>query len=185
MNDRHQETLADIHQSEFGGPASSKERKILHFSSGETLEVEDSEEEEEEEEEEQSSDRSPFKEPAERTRFSFKAMALLVGRISLLTCDFLGARLAGALGLNAAKYQYAIDQHYRDHKTTSNRGEGDLVKGQAEMTHLTPGLDGNHYGATGDSSCASEPTESCGEKHLERKEGRHNRGYEADQHHLK
>lgn len=33
-----------------------------------------------------------------------------------LACDFLGERLAGALGLKAAKYQYAIDQYDRDHK---------------------------------------------------------------------
>ena len=35
-------------------------------------------------------------------------------------CDFLGGRLAGALGLNAAKYQYAIDQYHRDLKVMSN-----------------------------------------------------------------
>lgn len=84
-----------------------------------------------------------------QTRFSFKNVAILVGRISLLgmsqlnikhksitltnltksislsfhvilfhilACDFLGERLAGALGLNAAKYQYAIDQYQHDHK---------------------------------------------------------------------
>lgn len=31
-------------------------------------------------------------------------------------CDFLGERLAGALGLSAAKYQYAIDRYQHDHK---------------------------------------------------------------------
>lgn len=33
-----------------------------------------------------------------------------------LACDFLGKNLAGVLGLDAAKYQYAIDQHQRNHK---------------------------------------------------------------------
>lgn len=33
-----------------------------------------------------------------------------------LACDFLGERLAVALGLKAAKYQYAIDQYHREHK---------------------------------------------------------------------
>ncbi|XP_034383602.1 protein FAM177A1 isoform X1 [Cyclopterus lumpus] len=113
MNDSHQEPSPDERETGFGSPAlSNQRRRIIHFSSGETLE----QEEEEEEEEEPSSNRPPFSEPAERTRMSFKNVALLVGRISLLTCDFLGERLAGALGLNAAKYQYAIDQHHRNHK---------------------------------------------------------------------
>lgn len=36
-------------------------------------------------------------------------------------CDFLGETLAGILGLNAAKYQYAIDQYHRDHKVKLRR----------------------------------------------------------------
>lgn len=184
MTDSHQETSADIQETEFGGTSLSKKKKIIHFSSGETLEVQDSEEEEEEDE--QSSKRAPFREPAERTRFSFKNVALLVGRISLMTCDFLGERLAGALGLNAAKYQYAIDQYQRDHKsqTTSSRATDGLEGGQAETIHLSPGLDGSHYGATGDVSCPVDPQESCEEKHVWRK-GRHNRGYQADEDQLK
>lgn len=33
-----------------------------------------------------------------------------------LACDFLGKKLAGVLGLDAAKYQYAIDQYQSKHK---------------------------------------------------------------------
>lgn len=33
-----------------------------------------------------------------------------------LACDFLGKRLAGLLGLDAAKYQYAIDQYHLKNK---------------------------------------------------------------------
>lgn len=33
-----------------------------------------------------------------------------------LACDFLGKKLAGVLGLDAAKYQYAIDQYQQNHK---------------------------------------------------------------------
>ncbi|XP_070782148.1 protein FAM177A1 isoform X2 [Enoplosus armatus] len=180
MNDSHQETSLDIQETEFGDPAVSKQRRIIHFSSGETLEEEDSEEEEE-----QSPNRPPFREPAERTKFSFRNVAILVGRISLLTCDFLGERLAGALGLNAAKYQYAIDQHHRDHKTTSSQATDNVMKGQAEMIHLSPGLDGSHYGATGDVRCPADSQESCDEKHMDRNsEGCHNGGYQADEDYL-
>ncbi|KAM6905840.1 uncharacterized protein PEZ65_017171 isoform 2-T2 [Lycodopsis pacificus] len=177
MNDSHQEPSADVQETEFGSPARSKQRRIIHFSSGETLEQKDSEEEEEEE---QSSNRPPFGEP-ERTRLSFKNVASLVGRIALLTCDFLGERLAGALGMNAAKYQYAIDQHHRDHKTTSSQATDNLVEGQAETVHLYPGPeDRSHYGATGEARCPADSQASCYEKRMDRSEGRHNRAYQED-----
>ncbi|XP_044024255.1 protein FAM177A1 isoform X2 [Siniperca chuatsi] len=180
MNNSEEETSLDIHETEFGNPAVSKQRRIIHFSSGETLEEEDSEEDEE-----PSSNRPPFREPAEKTRFSFKNVAILVGRISLLTCDFLGERLAGALGLNAAKYQYAIDQHHRDHKKTNSQTTNDLMKGQAETIHLSPERNGSHYGATGGVRCPTDSRKSCDEKHKDRNsEGYHNRGYQVDEDYL-
>ncbi|XP_018550262.1 protein FAM177A1 [Lates calcarifer] len=123
MNNSHQEVI-DTQETDFGGPTLSKQKRIIHFSSGETLEEEDSEEEEE-----QPSNRTPFREPTQRARFSFRNVAILVGRISLLTCDFLGERLAGVLGLNAAKYQYAIDQYQSDHKKTSSQATDGLIGG--------------------------------------------------------
>lgn len=183
MNDSHQETSSDIQETEFGGPTVSKQKRIIYFSSGETLEVEE-EEDSEEEEEEQSSDRPPFREPTDRPGLSFKNVAILVARISLLTCDFLGGRLAGALGLNAAKYQYAIDQHHRDLKRKSSQTAEDLREGQAETLHLSRGLDGRHYGATGDLRRPLDSQESCDEKHTDRNAGCHNRGYQADEDYL-
>nr|XP_046228193.1 protein FAM177A1 [Scatophagus argus] len=173
MNNSEQETSLEIEETQFGDPAVSKQTRIIHFSSGETLEEEDSEEEEE-----QSSDR-PFREPAQKTRFSFKNVVILVGRISLLTCDFLGQRLAGALGLNAAKYQYAIDQHHRDHKTRREATD-DLREEHAEAIHLSPELR-SQYGATGDVRSPVDSQNSCAEKHMDRREGCHNRGYQADE----
>ncbi|XP_070843438.1 protein FAM177B [Chaetodon trifascialis] len=179
MNSSHQETSPDIQETELESPAVSKRRRIIHFSSGETLE-----EEESEEEEEPSSDIRQSGGPAERTRFSFKNVAIFIGRISLLTCDFLGERLAGALGLNAAKYQYAIDQHHRDHKTTGSKTTDNLREGRAEMIQLSPGAEQSHYGATGDVRCLVESQKSCDEKQTNRNEGCHNRGYQADEDYL-
>ncbi|XP_017287875.1 protein FAM177A1 [Kryptolebias marmoratus] len=161
MSGAHQET-EEVHETEFGGPPLRK----LHFSSGETLEMDDSEGEEEEE---RPSHRTPFREPKDKTRLSFKDVAIRLGRISLMVCDFLGERLAGALGLNAAKYQYAIDQYNWEHKR------------QAEARHHSPGLDGSRYGATGDVSSPPEPQERRDEKPTERREGRPNRGYQPDE----
>ncbi|KAL3980073.1 KRAB domain-containing zinc finger protein [Sarotherodon galilaeus] len=176
----NQETSADTTETNFGGPALPKERKVIHFSSGETLVVEDSEEEEEE-----TSNKTPFEEPKQKTLLSFKNVAILVGRFSLLACDFLGERLAGALGLSAAKYQYAIDRYQRDHKTTNSRAPDDLKMGQTETVTLSPRSDGSQYGATGDVSCPANPQESSDEKHTAGKEGCHNKGYQADEEHLK
>uniref|UniRef100_A0A8P4K1K0 Uncharacterized protein n=1 Tax=Dicentrarchus labrax TaxID=13489 RepID=A0A8P4K1K0_DICLA len=156
-------------KTEFGGPDVSKQRRVIHFSSGETLEEDDSAEEEE-----QPSNRPPFKEAAERVGH------FTVSLFPKLACDFLGERLAGALGLNAAKYQYAIDQYHRDHKTTSSQAKDDLREGQAETIRLSPGLDGSHYGAAGDVRCSADSRESCDQKHVDRNEGCHNRGYQAD-----
>ncbi|KAI3364068.1 hypothetical protein L3Q82_010897 [Scortum barcoo] len=183
MNNGHQETCVicqtplDIQETDFGGPVVSKQRRIIHFSSGETLE------EDSEEEDEQSLNRPPLRASAERTRFfrSFKNVATLVGRKSLLTCDFLGERLAGVLGLNTPRYQYAIDQYHRDHKTTSSQASEDLAAGQAETMHLSAGPDGSNYGAIGGVRCPANSQESCDEKHMDRNaEGYHNRGYQAD-----
>lgn len=57
--------VMDIQETQFEDPAPSKQKRIIHFSSGEILELEDSEEEEEEE---QSSSTPPFTEPTERVR---------------------------------------------------------------------------------------------------------------------
>uniref|UniRef100_A0A3B4U039 Uncharacterized protein n=1 Tax=Seriola dumerili TaxID=41447 RepID=A0A3B4U039_SERDU len=161
--------VIDTQETDFSGPLPSKQKKIIHFSSGETLEEEDSEEEEE-----PASNRPPFREPTERFPCHL---------FSKLACDFRGERLAGALGLNAAKYQYAIDQYRHDHKKTSSQTTDGLMEGQAETIQLSPGHnDESHYGATGG---ARHPADPLDEKHMNRKEGYHNRSYQADEDCLK
>lgn len=66
-------------------------------------------------------------------------------------------------------------------QTTSSQTTGDhLTAGQAEATHLSPQVDGSHYGATGNVRCPADSQECRDEKHMDRKEGCHNRGYQAD-----
>ncbi|CAL8312929.1 unnamed protein product [Boreogadus saida] len=84
-----------------------QERRVVHFASGETME------EEEEEEEEDPTHDETLREPSERTWRSWRKTGGLVMKMTLRACDFLGARLAGLLGLDSAKYQYAIDLHRR------------------------------------------------------------------------
>ncbi|XP_076026972.1 protein FAM177B [Genypterus blacodes] len=165
--DSHQEGT-DIQETQFGGPALSKQKRIIYFSSGETLEEEDDSEEEEQE--------APFHEPAQRARFSWRNVAMLVARTSLLTCDFLGARLAGVLGLKAAKYQYAIDEYHRDqNKKTQNQATESVMDGQAGTLHLS------HYGATGTiGSPAGGDQGSQDEKQKDTDKGCHNKGYQNE-----
>uniref|UniRef100_A0A3P8T4R0 Uncharacterized protein n=1 Tax=Amphiprion percula TaxID=161767 RepID=A0A3P8T4R0_AMPPE len=165
----HHETPGHFRETEFGGPSWSKQKKIIHFSSGETLALEDSEEEEEE----QPFNRTPFKEPAEKTKFSFRNVVILVGRISLLACDFLGERLAGALGLNAAKYQFAVDQFHRDQKKQPSPGPEEVRNQErSESIRLSPGLEGSRYGATGGGNRPADP---------QRLRGCDNRGYQTNE----
>lgn len=71
---------ADIPETNFGGPASSKERKVIHFTSGETLEVEEGKEEEE-----QSSSRTPFEEPQQKVGICLKEKKTCVGCLTAAT----------------------------------------------------------------------------------------------------
>ncbi|XP_046878313.1 protein FAM177A1 [Hypomesus transpacificus] len=137
MNNNLQEGV-DVQETEFGGPSLSKERRVIHFSSGETLEEEGSEEEE------GGNDQPAFTELANTSKFSWRTVA----RMSLQTCDFLGGKLAGVLGLNAAKYQYAIDEFCRDSKPADRNPDEASPKDRAEKVHLAP-RNSVAYGTTG------------------------------------
>lgn len=151
-----------MQETQFGGAAAdgTRERRVIHFTSGETLDLDEEEEE-----------KPAFRDTERKARL--KNLAMRVGRLSLLVCDFLGERLAGALGLNDAKYQYAIDQHQRGRKTISSDDEG--------TTPLSPEVSRSHYGAT------EETRPGEGRVHSEdqrRDQGRLNRAYQAEDSHL-
>ncbi|CAL9692184.1 unnamed protein product [Knipowitschia caucasica] len=114
----HKEQEAGAMQETQFGCVEAPQKRVIYFTNGETLDL-DSDEEEEEEEEKAV---GYFGDNRRKGRFSLKNLVLRVGRLSLLTCDFLGERLAGALGLNEAKYQYAIDQHQRQKKIVDDAG---------------------------------------------------------------
>lgn len=66
--------VMDIQETEFEDPAPSKQKRIIHFSSGETLELDDSEEEDEER---QSSSKPPFTEPSDKVRRQTETIFIL------------------------------------------------------------------------------------------------------------
>ncbi|KAJ0060788.1 hypothetical protein NL108_000223 [Boleophthalmus pectinirostris] len=149
-----------MEETQFGGVEVSQERRVIHFTNGETLDL-DSEEEEEEE-------RPAFRDKEHRGRFSLKNLVLRVGRLSLFTCDFLGEKLAAVLGLKDAKYQYAIDQHQRQ--------KGMLSSEPTELGTTTLSPEGNttHYGATEDNGQIYSKA-----PHMDR--GQLNSGYQAEE----
>ncbi|XP_078068285.1 protein FAM177B isoform X2 [Mustelus asterias] len=83
-------------------------RRLIHFSSGETMEEYSTEEEFEEEQK--------VLETVNPTALPWNHFLLFwmmkFARTSLSTCDFLGGKLANLFGLTSAKYQYAIDEYY-------------------------------------------------------------------------
>ncbi|KAI4899149.1 hypothetical protein NFI96_013244 [Prochilodus magdalenae] len=102
----------------------SQQRKVIHFSSGETLEEGGSEDEMAEQ------PYQTFAKAGQQENLTWRGYAwrwaTRVVIKSLQTCDFLGGKLAGLLGLNHAKYQYAIDEYQRYQKHTAE-GEGTLL----------------------------------------------------------
>ncbi|XP_072300437.1 protein FAM177A1 [Eucyclogobius newberryi] len=122
-----------MQESQFGAAEVSQQKRVIHFTSGDTLDL-DSEEEEEKP--------TLFRDNERKGRF--RNLAMRVGRLSLLACDFLGERMAGFLGLRDAKYQYAIDQHQRKSKTV------DRDTTDAGTTPLSPQVNASRYGATED-----------------------------------
>ncbi|XP_028301072.1 protein FAM177B-like [Gouania willdenowi] len=174
--------------------APQKKKKIIYFSSGETLMEEDSDEEEDEEDE---------GEPAEKA--SLRRDAVLIGRASLLSVDFLGQRLSAAFGLNAAKYQYVIEQYHQNHHMRRRKNTKSLSEGQEEI-QISTGIRPSHYGSTGStasigstgsvgatastgsigatastvSTGATGAQENQNHQHMDRMEGTHNRGYQPE-----
>ncbi|XP_062323042.1 protein FAM177B isoform X2 [Osmerus eperlanus] len=171
MNNNLQEGV-DVQETEFGGPSLSKERRVIHFSSGETLEEEGSEEEDGEKDQPALTEPANT-EPANTSKFSWRTVA----RVSLQTCDFLGGKLAGLLGLNAAKYQYAIDEFCRDSKPADRNPDKASSEDGKEKVHLSP-RNSVAYGTTGSPAFLGPPAPREHSGHTSG--GSVNTGYQED-----
>eukprot|EP00064_Thunnus_orientalis_P018496 superscaffoldBa00004283_g18596 len=94
-------------------------RRIIHFSSGETMEEYSTDEEEEED-----------KEPERKDLLSSPVDAVRVRK----ACDYLGERMASLFGITSAKYQYAIDEYYRMKKEREEEKEENCLSEVAERS---------------------------------------------------
>ncbi|XP_056620702.1 protein FAM177A1 isoform X2 [Triplophysa dalaica] len=77
-------------------------RRIIHFSSGETMEEYSTDDEEEDK-----------KESTQKGLLSSTDTMWRAATSALSACDYLGERLASLLSITSAKYQYAIDEYSR------------------------------------------------------------------------
>lgn len=111
-------------------------RRIIYFTSGESMEEYSTEEEDAAEE-----GRELLLDTAKLSWGTYlRFWALRIATTTFFTCEFLGGKLATLFGLNEPKYQYAIDEYYRTQKQGSESDEdGEVMEGVAapnEEQHL-------------------------------------------------
>ncbi|XP_054617342.1 protein FAM177B [Dunckerocampus dactyliophorus] len=147
--------MTDPQEPEHEAAGLSNQKKVIIFSSGESLTDRDSDDEEEEEEQEE--EESSNEEAA--GMFSVRSLVQLIGRLSLMTCDFIGGRLSCALGLNASKFQYAIDGCHRELETTTRQSAEDHTE-EEKATPVSPSTRSVFHEATGD-CCCSDVSQTC------------------------
>ncbi|XP_013856193.1 protein FAM177A1 [Austrofundulus limnaeus] len=113
-------------------------RRIIHFSSGETMEEYSTDEEEGEDQEAERKDLLSPPVDAVRSKmtwgpyFWFHMWRAATSTIS--ACDYLGERMASLFGITSAKYQYAIDEYYRIKKEKEEEKEENRLSEEAERS---------------------------------------------------
>ncbi|TKS75866.1 Protein FAM177A1 [Collichthys lucidus] len=113
-------------------------RRIIHFSSGETMEEYSTDEEEGEDKEPERKDLLSSPVDAVRSKltwgpyFWFHMWRAATSTIS--ACDYLGERMASLFGITSAKYQYAIDEYYRMKKEREEDKEENRLSEEAERS---------------------------------------------------
>nr|XP_020472652.1 protein FAM177A1-like isoform X2 [Monopterus albus] len=111
-------------------------RRIIHFSSGETMEEYSTDEEEGEDKEPERKDL--LSSPVDASKmtwgpyFWFHMWRAATSTIS--ACDYLGERMASLFGITSAKYQYAIDEYYRMKKEREEEKEENCLSEEAERS---------------------------------------------------
>uniref|UniRef100_A0A3P8TEM4 Uncharacterized protein n=1 Tax=Amphiprion percula TaxID=161767 RepID=A0A3P8TEM4_AMPPE len=113
-------------------------RRIIHFSSGETMEEYSTDEEDGEDKEPERKDLLSSPVDAVRSKmtwgpyFWFHMWRAATSTIS--ACDYLGERMASLFGITSAKYQYAIDEYYRMKKEREEEKEENRLSEEAERS---------------------------------------------------
>ncbi|XP_061099854.1 protein FAM177A1 [Conger conger] len=177
---KDREKAPAVEETEFGGTGVSQRRKVIHFANGDTLEQDCSDEEEE------APKKEPFSAPDNTVQNSWRqhswCLCMKAGKRFIQTCDFVGGKLANLVGLNMAKYQYAVDQFQRE-KPEGSKGQGadgapGLKEGD-ETIRLSPQRS-VQYGATKSPPVPGVWTSPSSAEHQRSGTGSHNKGYQDD-----
>ncbi|XP_078505953.1 protein FAM177B [Lissotriton helveticus] len=109
-------------------------RRIIHFSSGETMEEYSTEEEEDD-----AAAVEFHKVDTSKMHWGpyLQFWAVRIATASFFTCEFLGGKLATLFGLNVPKYQYAVDEHSRRQAEGSENEDGQVIAQSQVSQSLT------------------------------------------------
>ncbi|CAL8314088.1 unnamed protein product [Lota lota] len=124
------------HREPGAEPREKPPRRVIHFSSGETMEEYSTDEEGGDEPEKK--DLLAATPPVNAVRmtwgpyFWFNMWRAATSTIS--ACDYLGERMASLFGITSAKYQYAIDEHNRIRKEKEEENEENRLSEEAERS---------------------------------------------------
>ncbi|KAG8011131.1 hypothetical protein GBF38_005797 [Nibea albiflora] len=111
-------------------------RRIIHFSSGETMEEYSTDEEEGEDKEPERKDL--LSSPVDASKLTWGPYVWFhmwrAATSTISACDYLGERMASLFGITSAKYQYAIDEYYRMKKEREEDKEENRLSEEAERS---------------------------------------------------
>ncbi|XP_010789396.1 protein FAM177A1-like isoform X2 [Notothenia coriiceps] len=128
--------LGELDQREEQQRREKAPRRIIHFSSGETMEEYSTDEEEGEDKEPEREDLLSSSVDASKLTWGpyvwFHVWRAANSTIS--ACDYLGERMASLFGITSAKYQYAIDEYYRMKKEREEEKEETRLSEEAERS---------------------------------------------------
>lgn len=139
-NDFESVELEELERGEQQKEKEKTPRRIIHFSSGETMEEYSTDEEDEEAEDKEPERKDLLSSPVDAVRskmtwgpfFWFHMWRAATSTIS--ACDYLGERMASLFGITSAKYQYAIDEYYRMKKEREEEKKENRLSEEAERS---------------------------------------------------
>uniref|UniRef100_A0A8C1SIC7 Zgc:153383 n=1 Tax=Cyprinus carpio TaxID=7962 RepID=A0A8C1SIC7_CYPCA len=108
-------------------------RRIIHFSSGETMEEYSTDEEEEDTTQNAKKDLLSSIDTSKLTWGPYVWFQMWRAATSTISaCDLIGERMASLFGITSAKYQYAIDEYSRSKREKEERDEDTRLSEEAE-----------------------------------------------------
>ncbi|XP_077076621.1 protein FAM177A1 [Siphateles boraxobius] len=108
-------------------------RRIIHFSSGETMEEYSTDEEEEDKRPNAKKELLSSIDTSKLTWGPYVWFQMWrAATTTISACDYLGERMASLFGITSAKYQYAIDEYSRSKREKEERAEDTQLSEEEE-----------------------------------------------------